>query len=108
MTPNYAWERTVKAQWLARANTVKSLGLPVPDETYDRLLAKYGLRDANMGCLVDEGSQLLDTYNAAIEKELERRHGKDFWVRFYAELEQLRAVPNKRLQPISRENARSG
>jgi hypothetical protein len=51
---------------------------------------------------------LLDIYTAVIEKELERRHGKDFWVRFYAELEQLRAVPNKRLQSIAREKARSG
>lgn len=50
------------------------------------------IRNDNLGCFAEEKAERsVRAYNDAIEAELERRHGKNFWKRFRKELEQIKA-----------------
>lgn len=55
-----------------------------PDEERQRLLAKLGIEEVPQGCVVIE-DVYSDAYYETIEKEVERRFGKDFWSRFNKE-----------------------
>lgn len=56
-----------------------------PDEERQRLLAKLGIKEVPQGCVVIE-NVYSKAYYETIEKEVERRYGKDFWSRFDSEL----------------------
>ncbi|WP_025663556.1 FEKKY domain-containing protein [Aquimarina megaterium] len=51
---------------------------------------EYGFHESNVGCLVT-GPQLcgIDSYNAQIEKYLNKRNGKDWRKKYEAELDSL-------------------
>lgn len=71
-----------------------------PDEERQRLLAKMGIKEVPQGCVVIEDFYL-QTYYETIEKEVERRYGKDFWSRFNRELEASRPEVSRPETPKS-------
>ena len=88
-------EAQAKADIVADKMKVKGFGLEVPDEGghYERLLRKYRLTNDNLGCIVDERSEIVvRRYNEVIDQELERRYGARFWERFDAELQAARSA----------------
>jgi hypothetical protein len=65
-------------------------GMWGPDETRSRLLAKLGIQEVGVGCVPIE-TVWSRAYYEAMDREIERRHGPDFWSRFEGELAASRA-----------------
>jgi len=60
-------------------------GLSGPNEERTRLLAKLGIQEVDEGCVPIE-TVWSRVYYETMEKEIQRRHGADFWSRFNSEL----------------------
>lgn len=65
-------------------------GLSGPNEERTRLLAKLGIQEVEVGCVPIE-TVWSRVYYETMEKEIQRRHGADFWNRFDSELEASQA-----------------
>jgi hypothetical protein len=86
---------------------IQKFGLLVMDDwsrKRDRLLSKYGIEEENLGC-DSSPNYYVQAYNAEMNREIERRYGRKFWVHFDVELQSFEAEPNKLLQPIAPKRA---